>query len=627
MKLPLTSWNRTLRTLGYKVVRNQSAGRLKGLKRKREQEAGQYQYENLEPRQMLAGDTGLVVQADLDQLFASTSNPLVARLGQFDANASQDLAILSASGQLTIATNGNNDTWQTRQTVDLGVGPLHGMELALVNDDVFADLVLQGPNNIFIAINDGAGHFSVTQTLTPGLSGNMSPGSAGALSMAVSDFNGDFVFDIAALAPGLDQVVIYLGVGDGTFAAPIIQQTGADTPTSIVAGDFVRDSFPDLAIGHNDGTVIFLQNVGGNSFVNRSDLSVTGFSPITDLAAADMNEDGDLDLVVASGDQITILNNQKTESGIAPALANGSFGQGLTSWNVEVVGQRNQGVAGTVIAQSGFAQLVENESFLVSVNQAFVVPANPQSITVDILSLGLENAAGGIPDAFEISILDGNGNSLLPTFRPNATSLFNVNPGSSNPVIEMATGVTFDGTKVTIDISAIAAGTAATIYFDLIGNGPGTKSTVSIDNVRLTPEIEFDNEFAPTTLTGPFTNVKRLSINDVDGDQRLDIVAIDAGSDQLLVFNGNADGAFDREVVSLSGLGVGNATGLVALDTAPMTTGDSVSDIVLIAGGSQQIISPLSADTIAPTAQLLSVLLPIKRTLAASPTSTFSSAS
>ena len=138
MKLPITNWNKTLRSLGYKVVRQQKQ------KRKRESQIAQVQYETLEPRQMLAGDTGLVVQADLDQLFATADNPLVARTGQFDGNASHDVAILSASRQLTVATNGDDGTWQSRQTVDLGVGPLQGMELALVNDDAFADLVLQG---------------------------------------------------------------------------------------------------------------------------------------------------------------------------------------------------------------------------------------------------------------------------------------------------------------------------------------------------------------------------------------------------------------------------------------------------------------------------------------------------
>ena len=161
MKMPITSWKNTLRMLGYKVVRNPA------LEKKRKSSLTHYQYENLEPRQMLVGDLGVVLQAEIDQQLQFATDPIVARLGQLDENASQDLVVLSSGGELTVATNGENNQWQTVQTVDLGVGPLHGMELTLINDDPFADLILQGPDSIFIALNDGNGHFSVVQTLQP----------------------------------------------------------------------------------------------------------------------------------------------------------------------------------------------------------------------------------------------------------------------------------------------------------------------------------------------------------------------------------------------------------------------------------------------------------------------------
>ena len=196
--------------------------------------------------------------------------------------------------------------------------------------------------------------------------------------------------------------------------------------------------------------------------------------------------------MVASGDDLSILRNERVESDAGPVIENGTFGQNLTAWNVEIVGQPDETVSGSVIAQSGLAQLIENQSFLVSINQPFVVPEAPERIEVDILSLGLEDPNGGVPDAFEISILDSDGNSLVPTFQPHATSFFNANPGDDgDETISLAPGVTFDGTTVSVDISGIAAGTAATIFFDLIGNGPGNGSTVTIDNVRVTPENEF----------------------------------------------------------------------------------------------------------------------------------------
>ncbi len=317
------------------------------------------------------------------------------------------------------------------------------------------------------------------------------------------------------------------------------------------------------------------------------------------MHSADLDADGDADIVVTSGDAITVLDNQRTQLQTPPTIGNGSFGQGLTGWNTEIVGHQSNEQAGSVIAQSGFAQLVENESFLVSANQDIVIPANPQTIEVDLLSIGLEDPAGGIPDAFEISILDADGNSLLPTFRPDATSVFNVNPGDE---VSLATGVTFDGTTVSIDISSIPEGTEATLYLDLIGNGPGNGSTVTFDNVRVTPEDEFDSELTPTTLEGPFVNADQTVIDDVDGDGRLDISAIETAGNTLLVFNGQADGSYDREEIDLSSLG----DGFVSLDAAPLTAGDGVSDLVVLADGTNVAISPLVGDETPPNAELVS---------------------
>ena len=266
-------------------------------------------------------------------------------------------------------------------------------------------------------MNDGEGNFSVTQTLTPLATGQLASGSNDSLQMVTGDLNGDLVFDVAAVAPGVDSVVIYLGVGDGTFGGAIIESTGAVDPTSIVSGDFIGNGYPDLAIGHSDGSITFLQNTDGQTFTNRNDLTVTGFNGITDLATGDIGEDGDLDIVVASGDQVTILNNEKSQLATGPSISNGSFGTGLSTWNVEVIGELNEAGAGSVIAQSGFAQLVENASFLTSLNQDFVVPDAPQQVTVDLLEIGLEDPNGGIPDAFEISILTPMATRL---YRPSA---------------------------------------------------------------------------------------------------------------------------------------------------------------------------------------------------------------
>ena len=58
MTLPIASWRKTLKALGYKVVRYSHR------KRKREKQSQFYSYGPLEPRQLLAGDTGLIHVVD-----------------------------------------------------------------------------------------------------------------------------------------------------------------------------------------------------------------------------------------------------------------------------------------------------------------------------------------------------------------------------------------------------------------------------------------------------------------------------------------------------------------------------------------------------------------------------------
>ena len=56
---------------------------------------------------MLVGDTGLVVQALVDQPVVTADDPLVARLGQFDANETHDLD----NSQRRRSTHGCHQRW------------------------------------------------------------------------------------------------------------------------------------------------------------------------------------------------------------------------------------------------------------------------------------------------------------------------------------------------------------------------------------------------------------------------------------------------------------------------------------------------------------------------------------
>ena len=143
---------------------------------------------------------------------------------------------------------------------------------------------------------------------------NGSPIPVGQYLSAIStgDFNGDGKLDIAATDSTGNAVIILLGNGDGTFGAPTTMPVGSG-PTAIVAGDFNSDGKLDLAVAnYGAGTVTLLLGNGDGTFTAApgSPYSVGAFP--FQIAAADFNGDGKLDLATAnlSAGTVSVLLQQ-----------------------------------------------------------------------------------------------------------------------------------------------------------------------------------------------------------------------------------------------------------------------------------------------------------------------------
>ncbi len=133
------------------------------------------------------------------------------------------------------------------------------------------------------------------------------PASDGPFSVAVSDFNGDGIADMATARRFDDSILILLGDGLGGFEAAPDLPTGPG-PRSIVGGDFNGDGIADLVTANNDGnSVSVLVGDGLGGFSRAPDADV-GDRPNA-VCVGDFDGDGALDLAVgnARGDSVTIL--------------------------------------------------------------------------------------------------------------------------------------------------------------------------------------------------------------------------------------------------------------------------------------------------------------------------------
>jgi hypothetical protein len=164
----------------------------------------------------------------------------------------------------------------------------------------------------------------------------------------------------------------------------------------------------------------------------------------------------------------------------AGQIINGSFSDGLNGWSVMESGGST--MPGEVVVIDGKAVMRENDSFLTSLWQDFSLPSGASTLSFDLFfDAGFDTSDAFILDAFEISLLDATFASAVPTWAPHATSFLNF---QEDGTVHQATGVSWDGTTATLDVSFLTSGTDLGLYFDLIGADADLGSEIRIDNVR-----------------------------------------------------------------------------------------------------------------------------------------------
>ena len=182
-----------------------------------------------------------------------------------------------------------------------------------VDNDGDVDLIIGERNRGRVCFNDGQGNFRATTRQIPLLD------EAG--DLRVADYNGDGKLDILVSSSRIAGVRLNLGDGQGGFDNYTTVYAGTSQDVQTAIGDFNADGLTDAVFAEatETGTALYLMLGTESSAFVRGEAQLLRLSA-RDVGVADMDEDGDLDLLFISDTTLGICLND----------GNGQFTVGAT---------------------------------------------------------------------------------------------------------------------------------------------------------------------------------------------------------------------------------------------------------------------------------------------------------
>ena len=246
--------------------------------------------------------------------FGTGNHPVMIALGDFNGDGRQDLAVANlGDGTVTVLLgNGSGGfTAAPGSPVAVGGGP-SSIAVSDFNGDGMMDLaVADSGGTVTVLLGNGSGSFTPAPGSPVGVGGDLS-------SVAVGDFNGDGIADLAVADYIGGTVTILKGDGSGGFTATVTAPVGA-YPVALAIADFDGDGRADVAVlqgaffpdpvgfGLNSGQVAIHRGDGMGNIQGAIAFPVGSLSSA--LAVGDFDGNGTFDLAAANrgDDSVTFL--------------------------------------------------------------------------------------------------------------------------------------------------------------------------------------------------------------------------------------------------------------------------------------------------------------------------------
>ena len=524
-----------------------------------------------------------------------------------DGDGWDDLVVRNAGdGTLSVFFNTGRDSHRSPTATFLpplilpvGLGP-SDVAPADTRGDGMIDLVVtnQLSGEVSVLHNRGHGTFGppMPYRAGTGLLGLDVPDSPTAITsreatagVAAGRFTPGHPTDLVTVNPGSNWFDVLAGLGAGRFANPVAFPT--KVPARIVrVADFNRDGVSDLALLSTSGVSVSLGNGKGGFFPSRT--FDAGPDP-TGLTVADVNRDGQLDLLVGNplGDILVLLGNgngtfqpyRKTDQSVALAVADLGNGtkafifanQGLDHVVVDYGGVQQtftgllapgavkladlngDNIPDLIVANSGSNNVLiypglGNGQFGPALNggHGFFAGTNPVGITVaDVNGDGRPDLVVANKGSNDVSILlnQPQGNSLTFTPGPRLKA-------GSGPVSTVVQDVTGDGIP---DVLVSNSQSNNVMLMPGVGGASSTTRIPGSSPWAAAPAPLFVGNFdgSPGLLTVNSGSNDLTLISDFMGSHPVTTTISSGGLDPVAAFEFSSGSGFDNLVVANNGDG------------------------------------------------------------------------